>query len=198
MLEDIGKLNDFKKTIALAKRVTTFIYRHGRILSEMREQISGMVLVRPGATRFATCFLTLKSLHKHRDPLKGLFLSDAWKSNKLSKAEVGKGVYDIVLASTFWSTIEDSSALSKNTSLLVFCSTKIRGFPLMYFLLIICCQRPSVDSNLQIHFASKLKFIHLKSITPNPPWSLGRITIFQFSKRNFLEILPPCQRSLFL
>ena len=26
MLEDIGKLKDFKKTIALAKRVTTFIY----------------------------------------------------------------------------------------------------------------------------------------------------------------------------
>jgi hypothetical protein len=28
MLEDIGKLKDFKKTIALAKRVITFIYRH--------------------------------------------------------------------------------------------------------------------------------------------------------------------------
>jgi hypothetical protein len=107
MLEDIGKLKDFKKTIALAKRVTTFIYMHGRILSATREQTGGMDLVRTGATRFATCFLTLKSLHKHRDPLKGLVLSDAWKSNKLSKTEVGKGVYDIVLSSTFWSTVED-------------------------------------------------------------------------------------------
>jgi hypothetical protein len=108
MLKDIGKSKDFKKTIALAKRVITFIYRHGRILSAMRKQTGGMDLVRPGATRFATCFLTLKSLHKHRDPLKGPSLSDAWKSNKLSKTEAGKGVYDIVLASTFWSTVEDS------------------------------------------------------------------------------------------
>jgi hypothetical protein len=106
MLEDIGKLKYFKKTIAQAKRVTTFIYRNERILSAMREQRGGMDLVRPGATRFATCFLTLKSLHKHRYPLKGLFLSDAWKSNKLSKTEAGKGVYDIVLSSTFWSTVE--------------------------------------------------------------------------------------------
>jgi hypothetical protein len=36
MLEDIGKLKDFKKPIACARHVTTFIYRHGRILSEMR------------------------------------------------------------------------------------------------------------------------------------------------------------------
>jgi hypothetical protein len=65
MLEDIGKLKDFKKPIAQAKWVTTFIYRHGRILSAMREKTGGIDLVRPGATRFATCFLTLKSLHKH-------------------------------------------------------------------------------------------------------------------------------------
>jgi hypothetical protein len=65
MLEDIGKLKDFKKPITQAKWVTTFIYRHGRILSAMREKTSGMDLVRPVAARFATCFLTLKSLHKH-------------------------------------------------------------------------------------------------------------------------------------
>jgi hypothetical protein len=65
VLEDIGKLKDFKKPIAQAKWVTTFIYRHGRILSAMREKTGGMDLVRSGATRFATCFLTLKSLHKH-------------------------------------------------------------------------------------------------------------------------------------
>jgi hypothetical protein len=39
MLEDIGKLKDFKKPITQVKRVTTFIYRHGRILSAMREKM---------------------------------------------------------------------------------------------------------------------------------------------------------------
>jgi hypothetical protein len=63
MLEDIGKLKDFKKLIARARHVTTFIYRHERILSEMRVRTNGMDLVRPAATRFAIVFLTMKSLH---------------------------------------------------------------------------------------------------------------------------------------
>ena len=66
MLEEIGKLKSFKKCIARARRVTTFIYRHGRILHAMREKTKGD-LVRPATTRFATSFLTLKCLHKHMD-----------------------------------------------------------------------------------------------------------------------------------
>jgi hypothetical protein len=76
MLEDIGNLKEFKKPIVRARRVTTFIYRHGRILSLMREKTGGANLVRAAATRFATAFLTLKSLYKHKDPLKALFLSE--------------------------------------------------------------------------------------------------------------------------
>ena len=76
MLEDIGNLKEFKKPIVRARRVTTFIYRHGRILSLMREKTGGADLVRVAATRFATAFLTLKSLYKHKDPLKALFLSE--------------------------------------------------------------------------------------------------------------------------
>jgi hypothetical protein len=107
MLEDIGKLKEFKKPIAQAKRVTTFIYRHEKILSAMREKTGGMDLVRPGASRFATCFLTLKSLHKHRDALRGLFVSEVWNQNKLAKTEAGKNVCDILLTKVFWSTVED-------------------------------------------------------------------------------------------
>jgi hypothetical protein len=73
MLKDIEKLKDFKKPITQAKRVTTFIYRHGRILSAMKEKTSGVDLVRSAAIRFATCFLILKSLHKHEMPC-GVYL----------------------------------------------------------------------------------------------------------------------------
>ncbi|CAD6342032.1 unnamed protein product [Miscanthus lutarioriparius] len=38
MLEEIGNLPAFKKYIARARRVTTFIYRHGRILHAMRRR----------------------------------------------------------------------------------------------------------------------------------------------------------------
>ncbi|XP_074337736.1 uncharacterized protein LOC141674935 [Apium graveolens] len=59
MLEDIGKIPAFKKTINQARICTTFIYRHGRVLDAMREKTSGRDLIKTGATRFATAFLTL-------------------------------------------------------------------------------------------------------------------------------------------
>lgn len=107
MLEDIAKLKEFKKPIARARRVTTFIYRHGRLLSAMREKTGGMDLVRPAATRFATAFLTLKSMHKHKDALKCLFVSESWTRIKLSKTEAGMHVTYIVLSKEFWNSIED-------------------------------------------------------------------------------------------
>ena len=117
MLEDIGGLKEFKKPIARARRVTTFIYRHGRILSAMREKTGGSDLVRPAATRFATAFLTLKSLHKHRDSLKSLFVSEAWTGNKLAKTKDGEDVHGIVLSTEFWNKVED--CLRASTPLLI-------------------------------------------------------------------------------
>ncbi|XP_039851752.1 uncharacterized protein LOC120710157 [Panicum virgatum] len=107
MFEDIVKLQPFQKTIGQARRVTTFIYRHGRILSLMREKTCGADLVRPAATRFATSFLTLKSLRKYKDPLKALFLSEEWNGNKLAKTAAGADVHDTVLSVEFWNAVED-------------------------------------------------------------------------------------------
>jgi hypothetical protein len=107
MPKEIGNLQYFKKPIARARRVTNFIYRHGRILSLMREKIGGADLVRPAATRFATAFLTLKSLFKHKDALKALFVSEEWAANKLSKTQARKDVYDIVLSVEFWNKVAD-------------------------------------------------------------------------------------------
>ncbi|KAJ1283970.1 hypothetical protein BS78_03G168500 [Paspalum vaginatum] len=90
MLEDIGKLKDFAKPITRAHHITTFIYRHGRILSEMRVFTKGMDLVRMAATRFATAFLTLRCLHKHKDALRALFSGDVFTRSKVAKTEAGK------------------------------------------------------------------------------------------------------------
>ena len=84
MLQEIGNLEAFKKHIARARHVITFINRHGRILHAMREKTGGADLVRPTATRFATSF-TLKSLYKHKDPFKVFFVSEKWVGNKLAK-----------------------------------------------------------------------------------------------------------------
>uniref|UniRef100_K3ZMR1 DUF659 domain-containing protein n=1 Tax=Setaria italica TaxID=4555 RepID=K3ZMR1_SETIT len=85
MLEEIGKLKEFKKPSARARRVTTFIYRHGRILSTMREKT---------------------------DALKALFYSEAWTSNKLAKTSAGMDVHAIVLSTEFWNSVEDCLRVS--------------------------------------------------------------------------------------
>lgn len=106
MLEDIGKIHEFKKCISHARQVTTFIYRHGKLLDATREKIGGD-LVRPAVTRFATAFLTLQSLFKHKQALRCLFVSDDWTRSKLSSTEAGKKVTEILLSTNFWNSVQD-------------------------------------------------------------------------------------------
>ncbi|CAH9078429.1 unnamed protein product [Cuscuta epithymum] len=62
MLEGISKLARFKKVIDQAKSLTIFIYAHHKTLAMMRAFTKKRDIVRPGITRFVTCFLTLQSL----------------------------------------------------------------------------------------------------------------------------------------
>jgi len=73
----------------------------------MRKATGGLDLVRPAATRFATSFLALKSLVKHKQALRSLFTSQAWVANKLAKTAAGLNVQDIVLSAEWWHAVED-------------------------------------------------------------------------------------------
>ncbi|XP_051139077.1 uncharacterized protein LOC127256894 [Andrographis paniculata] len=106
MLEDIGKLSIFWAKIDNARRVTTYIYKHARLLNAMREKTDGSDLVRPGPTRFATSFFTLQSLYKHMDALRSLFFSEDWTALKLANTNAGKLVANTVLSSPFWTGVE--------------------------------------------------------------------------------------------
>jgi hypothetical protein len=75
LLEDIGKIKEFNTYINMAKKVSRFIYKHDRIHNLMREKIGGDH-VRPGVTHFVTSFLTLASMHKHKNGLRNLFVSE--------------------------------------------------------------------------------------------------------------------------
>ena len=83
MLEGISKLSGFARIIDQAKAVTIFIYAHHKTLSMMRAYAKRDI-VRPGATRFATCFLTLHSLYEKKTQLKNMFGSDEWHDCKHS------------------------------------------------------------------------------------------------------------------
>lgn len=103
MLEDIGGYKVFDTKIKNAKRMTIFIYRHGRLYNAMTIKTGGRELVRPGATRFSTSFLTLQSLCK--DPLRELFIDEDWSRSNLSKIEVGKHIYGPVISTPFGNNV---------------------------------------------------------------------------------------------
>ena len=73
----------------------------------MREKTNGKEIVRPGATRFATAYLSLKSLYTLKDPLKALFVCDIWTTSKLAKTNAGKKTHDTMLSTEFWNSVED-------------------------------------------------------------------------------------------
>ena len=61
MLEDIGKLEDNKKTIE-GKMIASMIYNHQFMTYLLRELNQGHDLLRPGITRFTTHFVALERL----------------------------------------------------------------------------------------------------------------------------------------
>jgi len=95
-----------KQKKAAAKKVSRFLYKHGRLLDLMRQKIGGD-LVRPAVTRFATSYLTLASMYKHKNGLRNLVVSEEWHNNSLSRSAEGKRVENIILSATFWTKMED-------------------------------------------------------------------------------------------
>ncbi|KAL5559948.1 hypothetical protein UlMin_036159 [Ulmus minor] len=78
ILRDIGDISIHKDTICKARKVTVYIYRHSWVLNLMRKHTKGRELIRPGATRFATSYLTLNSLEENKIGLRAMFGSEEW------------------------------------------------------------------------------------------------------------------------
>jgi hypothetical protein len=106
LLEDIRKINEFNTCINMAKKLSRFLYKHGWLHNLMREMIGGD-LVRPGVTQFATKFLTLASMYRHRNGLRTLFVSDEWHQTKFSTSQEGVQADNIALSIQFWQNVEN-------------------------------------------------------------------------------------------
>ncbi|XP_027120522.1 uncharacterized protein LOC113766354 [Coffea eugenioides] len=80
MLEDFQKFDSLHKvTIQKAKSVVTYIYSWGTVINWMKEFTNGKELIRPGVTRFATSYLTMRHLSELKGNLFTFFSSDKWK-----------------------------------------------------------------------------------------------------------------------
>ena len=63
-------------------------------------------LVRPGATRFATNYITINIILKKKAGLRQLFTSDEWYNSRFSELEEGKRIESKVLDYRFWDAME--------------------------------------------------------------------------------------------
>ncbi|MQL72165.1 hypothetical protein Taro_004512 [Colocasia esculenta] len=90
-----------KHVAEAAQNITQYIYNHTLVLRWMGDFYGGEIL-RPTITRFATNYIVLDSLFKHRDGLKQMFRSEQWPSSHFATLCDGQEVEGLVNNSNFW------------------------------------------------------------------------------------------------
>ncbi|KAK8933479.1 hypothetical protein KSP39_PZI015493 [Platanthera zijinensis] len=102
ILKDIINLSHMVDITRNASKITVFIYNHIFLLAWLRKREGWREIVRPGATRFATTFITLKSVFEHKYDLQALVTSKYYTDSKLSKTNKGRDAVRIILDNHFW------------------------------------------------------------------------------------------------
>ncbi|XP_021980164.1 uncharacterized protein LOC110876294 [Helianthus annuus] len=93
-------MEDVSTLIKLASRITVFIYNHKWPLKWLRKRPNWTEIIRPGATRFGTSFIALKSLHDHKYDLQALVTSVDFKN--MLKVTKTSDVKQTILDEKFW------------------------------------------------------------------------------------------------
>lgn len=84
-----------------------FIYNSNWVVDFMKRFTGDRELLRPVITRFATNFVTLESIVKHKTALQDMFHSQEWKHNKWSKKDDAKEAKKIIQSKDFWTKAAD-------------------------------------------------------------------------------------------
>ncbi|XP_054782036.1 uncharacterized protein LOC129289284 [Prosopis cineraria] len=85
-----------------ASMVSKFIYNHVFLLAWLRKREGWTEIIRPGATRFATTFIALKSIYEHKHDIQALITSKTFIESRYYKDSKAKDVTMIVLDNQFW------------------------------------------------------------------------------------------------
>ena len=79
MFEDFSKhIFDVKDVVTDARIITRFVYNHLAILQLLKKFNNDREIIRPGATRFATNFLTLQSILENKEALRKMVVDNEW------------------------------------------------------------------------------------------------------------------------
>lgn len=73
LLEDIGKKSSVRPVIEKTRKVSQFIYHYKWTISYMKKFTNKKYLIRPGITQFATQFIMLSSIVRHKTALQNMF-----------------------------------------------------------------------------------------------------------------------------
>ncbi|CAN1317604.1 hypothetical protein LINPERPRIM_LOCUS30494, partial [Linum perenne] len=87
ILKDFASLDHIAKLFDKASKITVFVYNHQKILNWLKERPNWKEIVRPGATRFVTHFITLNSIHEHKLDLQLLVVSEFFNFDEPGKVE---------------------------------------------------------------------------------------------------------------
>ncbi|XP_054778335.1 uncharacterized protein LOC129286400 [Prosopis cineraria] len=101
-LKDIASLDNVSALATKASKITVFVYNHMIFLSWLRKRPGWKEIMHPGATRFATTFITLHSIYMHKHDLQALVTDKHFVDHKLSKTQAGIIVTAIILDNGFW------------------------------------------------------------------------------------------------
>ncbi|XP_020705094.2 uncharacterized protein LOC110116011 [Dendrobium catenatum] len=112
ILKDFGNMPHIQDLAQRASKVTIFIYNHVFILAWLIKKEGWKEIIRPGATRFATTFITLKSISEHKQHLQAFITSKAFFESKISKTVKGQEASSIILDNQFWNDCLVSSKLT--------------------------------------------------------------------------------------
>ncbi|XP_052622341.1 uncharacterized protein LOC128127706 [Lactuca sativa] len=99
VLNDVSELDNVQSLVTLSSRVTVFVYNHKWPLNWLRKRVGWTEIIRPGATRFGTAFIALKSLYDHKSDLQAMVISTEFK--KMLKVGNAVECKEIVLNENF-------------------------------------------------------------------------------------------------
>ncbi|XP_025640666.1 uncharacterized protein [Arachis hypogaea] len=102
ILKDISSMAHISNLATRASKITVFVYNHTVFLSWLRQRPHWREIVRPGATRFATVFITLKSIFDRKKELQQLVVDSIFTDHKLGRSATGRAVSAIILDAKFW------------------------------------------------------------------------------------------------
>ncbi|XP_057744989.1 uncharacterized protein LOC130962845 [Arachis stenosperma] len=102
ILKDISSMAHISNLATRASKITVFVYNHTVFLSWLRERPKWREIVRPGATRFATVFITLNNIFDRKKELQQLVVDSIFTDHKLGRSATGRAVSAIILDAKFW------------------------------------------------------------------------------------------------